>query len=418
MANKEGVIPEIVMSRRDFLKLGGIALAAGGLLGYGAYELDRTPDVSKEEPCEDVLNKIQSKYGIYIPRSEGEYVQYGSYQTEGGKTERYGGVPNTQVNLEEAKIIEESLAIVPSAGKLVQLIIPFRDSAPGVFPGGYFWGRDWDYQFDRSKYPEYPTDRYISELSAIQLILTDKNMDEPLPVITPDSNCLPAFSLFAMSMAGIKPVNAVNFPWTTHGERLRQTVIHEVGHGISVLANRMKVNFDPLIESRASYMSLFGGANMDTYNPIYSSFAQINGWKMIPYAEFVSQWGEYGKAQAEYLEANIPHDAHWPIWDRDPAVWGPLENRRVRLDTYSSYGSISETFASFFMFYLLGKHDSRYDLSLLTKQERSYFREMDWGLTLSTEGYLRALIKNYPGPTYYTDKPSALFLGKSKSSRS
>jgi hypothetical protein len=381
------------------------SVAVGAAVGVTAFGLDEILKHSKEpkfgldetlkpfkepqsEPLSEILCEIKSKYGIYIPGTSGEYIK--------NEVEK-----SAQITLDEAKIIESALKIMPSPGKFTQLIIPFRNESADAIAGGNYWGPNWDFFLDYSKYKNYPRDRYLSKISALNLVLPDKKPGEPMPPVTPDSNFLPLFSAASMNEVGIQPKNIVNYPWTTHGERLKQVIIHEIGSdGVIQSAGSIKVNYNPEADYQSSAMSLFGGIPLDTNNPIMSSFAKVNGWRLIPYSDFMAQWGDVGKQYAEDLKRTDPKMAAWPVWDRDPEYWGSLENRTIRLDTYASYGTIKETLSQFSMFYTLSRVDNRYDKSLLTDGETKYFNRMFNGLSGNPEKYIRDLIAQNPGPSF------------------
>lgn len=392
------------ISRRDFIKLtsAGLAVTVGAMLGVDKYiKPFLTP---RSESLSDIFDEIKSKYGIYIPSLSGEFTQYQICQGQDNKFVHCGEEKNTQITQDEAETIKNSLKIIPFAGKFAQLIIPFRNESPDVITGGSYLGPNWDYFLDPSKYENYPNNKYLDNISAVKLILPDKKLDEPMPPVTQNSNFLPLLSEESMNEAGIQPKSVLYYPWTTHGERLRQVIIHEVcGHGIMQLANRIKVNYNPEAEYKSSVISLYGGIPLDTNNPIISSFAKVNGWMLTPYSEFVAQLGDFGKQQSETLKSYAPKAAAWLVWDRDPKYWGRLEDRTIRLDPYASYGTIKETFATFFMFYSLSKTDKRYDKSLLTDNETKYFEKMFKGLSGNFEKYIQNLIEENPGPSFDSD---------------
>lgn len=381
------------ISRRDFLKLtsAGLVVAVGAMLGVNKYLKPFEPP--RSESLGDILDEIKSKYGIYIPSLTGEFTQYEN-----------GVEQSTQITQDEAETIKNSLKIIPSAGKFIQLIIPFRNESAGAIAGGSYLGPNWDFFLDPSKYENYPRDKYLSNISAVSLALPDKKLDELMPPVDKDSNFLPLLSEASMNQAGIQAKNIVYYPWTNHGERLRQVVVHEIGgHGVTELAGRIKVNYNPETECYSSAMSLFGGIPLDTNNPIVSSFAKVNGWMLTPYSEFMAQWGDFGRQQSEKLKSTDPKFAAWTVWDRDPKYWGSLEDRTIRLDPYASYGTIKETFATFFMFYSLSRVDNRYDKSLLTGKETKYFDRMFNGLHRNPEKYIQNLIEENPGPSFNPD---------------
>ncbi len=215
----------------------------------------------------------------------------------------------------------------------------------------------------------------------------------------------------SLNEIGLKPNNRVDYPWTTYGERLKQITIHELGgHGVKEYATEVKANHDPKIDYYASGMSIFGGIPLDTYHPILSSFAKVNGWKLVAYRDYLTQWGDLGKQTSEELVISNPGKAAWPVWDRDPQLWGEIQNRKIRLDPYASYGTINETFATFFMFWSMSEFDKNYDKSLLTRDEIRYFDRMFHRLSQNPEKYIQQLIKENPGPVYNPD----LFENQSK----
>jgi hypothetical protein len=418
------------LSRRSFLKAtAGALVAAGSVLLYENYSekinrflgnLENNPlngsanDVeiankkahkTEGEELLGTIREIKSKYGIEIPSKEGEYVQYQVCLDANKDLVRCGTEDNsTQITNEEAGIIEKSLSKIPAVGKLAQLIIPFRKDGTGVVGGGSYMGQNWEYFLDPAKYQNYPMDRYLSDKSAVELFLPKNTPDETLPPVTRDSNFLPILVEASMNSAGIKAKNRVDYPWTTYGERLKQVTIHEIGgHGVKEFATGIKVNHNPKAENDASAMSMYGGIPLDTNNPIYSSFAKVNGWVQIPYGEFLTQWGKDGQNMSENLKINDPKRAEWKVWDRDPNIWGNIKERNVRLDTYASYGTINETFATFFMFYTLSKTDKNYDRSLLTEAEIKYFDRMFNGLSKNPEKYVKTLIDENPGPSFDRD---------------
>ena len=117
----------------------------------------------------------------------------------------------------------------------------------------------------------------------------------------------------------------------------------------------------------------------------------------------MAQCGDFGKEYSEEFKKTNPENAGWLVWDRDPDIWGDMKNRKIRLDTYASYGTIKEAFATFFMFYTLSRVDDRYDKSLLTKDETGYFDRMFDGFSKNPEGYIKTLIAENPGPAYTLD---------------
>jgi hypothetical protein len=402
--------PEPKMSRRAFVRLSVLAATAGGAILVGD-NLDRIKKVfrptseTQDLSLNGVITEIKSRYGIRIPGHAGEFTQYQVYQDQSGELSHYGeGKESAQITLEEAQTIKDSLKNVPSVGKCVQLIIPFREDGPDVIAGGNYWGLNWDFFLDPSKYQKYPQNGYLSNESGVKLVLPNKRLGEPLPTITQSSNFLPLLSEAIFNEIHVKPINKVVYPWTTFGEQLRQVIIHEGGgHGWMNYAGRLKVKNDPKAETEASSMSPMGGIPFDTYHPIISSFAMVNGWKLIPYGDYLAQWGTTGQQWAEDLRRDYPKFANWPVWDRDPTIWGAVKNRQIRLDTYASYGTIKETFATFFMFFSLSRVDDTYDKSLLTRDETNYFERMFRGLSRNPDAYIRDLIKEFPGPSYGQD---------------
>lgn len=403
MASKEmGATPP--MSRRDFNKIALATLAAVGATALGLDKIIKFLQEPRSESLSDILDEINSKYGISIPSLAGEFTKYQVCSGQDNTLVHCGEEKSTQITQAEAETIKNSLKIMPSAGKFAQLIIPFRNESADAIAGGNNWGRNWDFFLDPSKYQNYPRDRYLSSISAVNLVLPDKGLDEQMPPVTQDSNFLPLLGVASLDEVGIQTKNIVYYPWTNHRERLTQTIIHEIGgHGVIELAGRIKVNYNPEAEYEASAMSLFGGIPLDTNHPIVSSFAKVNGWMLTPYSEFMAQWGDFGRQRSEEVKRTEPKWAGWLVWDRDPKYWGSLEDRTIRLDTYTSYGTIKEAFAQFFMFYSLSRVDNRYDKSLLTDNETKYFDKMFRGLSGNPKKYIQNLIEANPGPSFNSD---------------
>jgi hypothetical protein len=417
MVNKETAVPHYPpdISRRSFIKISAAVMVASGLTVLGVNEILGSRENTKDQSLSEVITEIKSKYGIEIPIHEGEYSQYQVCYDQNNDLIHCGEEKNTQISLDEANIIEDSLKSIPSVGKYTQLIIPFREDGPDIIGGGEYLGLNWDYFLDPAKYQNYPKDRYLSNKSVVKLVLSNKYPKEPLPPYTQSSNFLPLFSEVLLNEIGIQAKNRVDYPWTTYGERLKQATIHETGgYGIEEYACRIKIKNNPKAEHDASAMSQFGGIPLDTYSPIPYSFAKVNGWKLVPYGEFIGQWGNYGKEAANELKQDNPKLAVWPVWDRDSDIWGPIEDRNIRLDPCASYGTIKETFATFLMFYVLSRKDNRYDKSLLTEAETKYFDKMFRGLSRNPDSYIYNLIKENPGPIYSPD----LFKDKVRSNKS
>lgn len=394
------------ITRRHFLQMGVTAAGAMAFItmdrALGFYRTPETDNKEQQVPTPEYpIDHIKKKYGIEVPK-EGEITDYQICLNSSGEYTHCGEEKSTQLTSEEANTVLDALNTIPNPGNYAQLIIPFRKNQEGVIGGGDVLGKNWEYFMDSLKYPEgYPKDSHTSDKFAIAIYLSNKNLNESLPPAESITNVLPLLTAASLNTSDVKVINKIDYPWTTYGERLKQVVVHEVGgHGINEYAGRIKVNNNPQAEYEASGMSIFGGIPLDTFNPITASFAKINGWIQIPNANFMEQWGEEGKIFANEVRNNNPKLADWPVWDRDPKIWGTMEDRKIRLDSYASYGTIKETFATFFTFYSLSRIDKKYDQSLLTKTELEYFDAMFAGLTVNPESYIQRLIKQNPGPSF------------------
>ena len=385
----------------------GAALAGAGIyiieesINNQSFLLNLLPE-PELHTTDEVIDFTQKRYGISIPKYEDEkYFRKDCSVNSFGELYVSHEVPNCQITFEESKVIKESIKDIPGAFAMAQLIIPRRispkkdEDKDDYVAGGNFQGRQWPFFLDISK-SHYPKDRYLSGIAAIEIMLPEKSLNESLPNIDSNSNFLPLFSAAAMNSAEIKVKNEILYPWTTHGERLKQTVVHEFVHGIASITNQVRFKGDARKDYNTLAYDIYGGQILDTNHPLYASFAKVNGWKKIPRAEYVEQ---FDKEAADNIRRDNPYSAKWEVWDRDPQIWGSLNERKIRVSTYASYGPIHEAFADFGMVYTLSRTDERYK-NLLDPNEEKYFKNLLNGLARNPKKCIEKLIDENRGVAF------------------
>lgn len=365
------------ISRRDFL-IGGSAL---GMLGFGSLFLRRnlisTRDSEQQvklETPEEVLTRLKEKFGVEIP-----IQTLPIYSTEDTGTGEIR--PNVVPTNEESQVLFETLAKIPGAGYLAQLVIPFRNYQEGAVAGGGYLGYQWPVFFHRDRYGEFPYDRLVDVRSAIELQLPNVDLSSPLPQKTENSSLLPVFSQISNQQAGVKIDLKEEVPWTNHGERLKQAVVHEFGHGLEDQVSLAASSSVKDYWDRQTF-TLFNKNTWDINHPLFVSFAKLTGWKLVPFIDFVRQYDpEHAR---KYLEPR-PDVGGQPIWDRDFDVWGDLGHRRNRLTIYASYGPIQEAFTEFWMASILYPE-------LLTGDEKRYFAKIHEGLKSDPQKLIQRIV--------------------------
>ena len=332
-------------------------------------------DITSPESTKDVFTRIQKKYDIEIPwQRRPEFTATPDFvETQAGSGFILVDEGNTaSVSLAEAKIIENALDNTPSPGSLVQVILPYRfrpgKGRPNIAQGTYM-GRSW--RLELAGEPTVCTDsldRPLDPASAVNLLL---------PAIYSLSDLLPDLSSYggASVYFGQKQAKgAEQIPNTTQAERLRQVVIHEIGHGLDDQISWRAFPKPSDHCDNVGIVNLCGLASMDENNPLYKSFATVNGWKLMDGDDILRSCG-----MSENLIPKSPPNYGWV---RDPNLWG--DPPRVRISRYATEGNISEAFAEFFM-------ASRLYPWLLTKQERRYFDNIAEGLSQNPEEFLQTV---------------------------
>jgi len=376
--------PQKKISRRQFL-LGSAALGIGTALTAisGRFLLENTKNVQAEtQPVNppvvetktniDILNEINQRYGVEIPTT----VSHRYSELDLNTKEM---LPNLIPSKEEAEILEKAISKVPGASYLGPLLIPSANTEPDPIPGGSYLGYQWPAFLHPDEFTEFPYDRLVDKRPAISIKIPDVPVDEPLPEVKDKNNLLP--SIAAMTNETITINGEEEIPWTTYGDRLEIATIHEFAHGIE----------DQLSLATSSSVSeywnkqAFTIVNKNTWdidNPVFTTFAKVNGWELIPEYDYVKQ---YDSEFAEYLK-----DGGWAkgfLWDRDPKVWGDLKDRKLRLTVYASYGPIQEAFAEFWMASILYPE-------LLTEDEKAYFGKLHNGLRGNPEEFIKQIATN------------------------
>lgn len=323
----------------------------------------------------NILLKIEEQYGIEIPTQVSEvYTDYSQ-----------GEIPNALLALEEARLFEETISLIPGAGYLVQLIIPSRYAGQEIVAGGSYLGYQWPAFLHPRESSSFLHDTlYVSESAAIRLIIPENvSMEDPLPTVGEEYSVLPPLIQISMTSAGIEANTQTEIPWTTHGERLKQTIVHETGHA---LIDRVRIANSENIEEyrRRSGFYLYNKNTVDIDNPLFKAFAEVNGWRLIPFHELARQ---YDSTLADRLLAEHPESAETLVWERDFDIWGNLSNRKIRLTPYASYGPIQESFCEYWMVSILYP-------DILTAEEREFFKKIHEGLRGNPDEFVKSIVSN------------------------
>jgi hypothetical protein len=379
------------LTRRDFLKASVATLGGAGVLLLGKY----FSALAAEEPTHslpdpetrtlnnlEILREIKDTYGVEIPVEVSEkYLRetpFGVKQT------------NTIPTFEEAELLSKTVALVPGAQFLSGLVIPYREITKGVDAPSYM-GRQWPFFLQPSKYPKgFPKDRFLSETAAIKLILPPEKeaLSDPLPEAEDPRNLIPPLVQISLNPTGIKvKIPEKSIPRTILGERLSQVLVHEFAHGFQDPVSL--ANSKDLKEYwyRQAFTLLLKNT-IDITNPVYVSFAKLNGWKLVSVRKL---WEQYDPKTAYELYVKRGIQESLQVWDRDPKYWGPLEDRNARLSVYATYGPIQEAFAEFWTAYILYP-------DLLTDEERKYFGWIAKGLRNDPGQLIQEMLEKYGGP--------------------
>lgn len=371
------------LSRRGFLKFVGVT-AIGTGLGLAwvnrrniAFEADEF--LLSFRSTEEILKFVQERYSIEIPArplSEYSHETWVEDESGQGKSET---IQNTTLTHEEAVTIGTTLGLIPGAGSLAQLIIPYRNHEKKAIPGGSYMGYYWSRSMEFSRQLPKDTDK-----AAIRLDLpADISLDDSLPEISEGDVLLPFMSQLGLVESGVTVKITHELPWTTHRERLKQSIVHEFGHGLwdQVALADSKTYKDYY---NTGWHAPYNFNTWDVNHPILVTFAEVNGWKLVPYPQFVEQ---YDPEYAEELVQNKSEVANASIWDRDAEVWGPLEDRVMRLTPYASYGPPQETFPEFFMASILYPE-------FLNERETHYFKRIHEGLRRNPQAFFKSIVES------------------------
>jgi hypothetical protein len=352
--------------------------------GSPKIESNPTPIGSLVETrtSEQILKEIQTRYGVTIPDKVDPLY---SKENPDGTT-----APNLVPNPEQAGAIEEALSEIPHPGDLAPLILLYKDNDLPVANGSYL-GYIWPSSLHQSGYPNFTYDKMLDNRPAIELDLPDIDLDATLPKKTKDMGLVPE-----LAQPGPGQSENINMtetvPWTTQKERLKQVIVHEYGHAIqdqvSLEQSKLKYPTDSAAALKDYWskqtLTIVQGNTWDTTNPMYLEFAKVDGWKLVPYSDFIRQ---FDPAFADYITTRFPQDAANLIWDRDPAVWGDLQHRKNQLTVYASYGPIQETWAEFWMASVLYPE-------LLTDEQRTFFQNIQNGIKQHPNDFFRQAVQN------------------------
>ena len=369
-------MPQERISRRDFLKLVGVGVA--GMF----WELRIGPEnveASNLQPTpENVLGWIRSNCGQIIPTKPDPL-----YFKESQRVDDNGKVVNTvekniMPTLEEAQIMAEAFNKLPRFGKAAPYILPVRTDDPNALIGGDFETRNWPAIRLPSKFPDFPRDRFLSDRNAIGLTLPSRAMSEKLPEIPALADVLPLLEQQSLVDIGVNVKQIMEVPWTTYGERLKQTCVHEMGHVLADLASWAIAKGNTEEKKAGEYWSrqgfyIYMMNTIDVENPYYAGFAEVNGWFKEPFYDFIKR---FNPTDAKSLLDRGGPDLKKFVWSRDTKVWGDEFNRKIRLTPYASYASIHEASQEFLVGAVLYP-------KLLTYAERVYFAKV---LTYANKG--------------------------------
>lgn len=362
------------ISRRDFLKL--TALGITGLALDAACTPAKRKVSTENLTAQDILTRIKGKYGVLIP-PQAEAIYSKKDQQTGFIT------PNYIPSLEEAKVIEEAVSKVPAASYLSPLVIPFVNISEGAVAGGSFMGRDWPFFLRPKDYTGLPTDRFLDDKPAIELLMPLADLDAPLPVKTEDTSNLPPISQITLNTARVKLNLQESVPWTNGRERLKQTVVHEFFHGLEDKVSI--VNSPTILEYRKRQgFYLWNKNTNDITNPLYVTFAKVTGWRLVSIIDYIAQYDPQ-EAKRKLIEHPEPEKPF--VWDMDPAIWGDLAHRHGGPTIYSRYGPIQESIAEYWMTSVLYP-------GLLTADERRYFDNIKNGLKGDPQKFVQEIVKN------------------------
>lgn len=411
MARQKETSPRRI-SRRHFIAagLGAAALYAATNPGLRRLGLNLPmPEISSGKPqsLEAILAATKKEYGIEVPIEPDE-----KYRVDLNLA-NYEGVLNnglnTQLTLDEAKVLSQSLDKIPAAGEIYQLIIPYRfalyypdhqgklrERFAGGTNLGYFWpigrGQRLNDSLPKIIAQEHPKSPFFAtDKAAFELKLPDQpNLDDPLPAKKSGDVPLGSFTNIATSNVRLNLKEEV--PWTTHRERLKQAIIHEFGHGllnqVALSASCDQVHCDTREYYQGLSISLINGETVDWDHPIIKTFAQVNGWQLVTFTELLGRFGIdansdiFKEAQAKEKQGKV----HM-YWARNPDVWGDLAHRKPRLTTYASYGPIQEAFAEFWMASIAHPQ-------YLNKNEKDYFAKIHNGLKDNPKQFFDSIAKD------------------------
>lgn len=379
------------ISRRGFLRGLAVVMGATGasMIGLSLKDYQQARTVRGElgnlESTEKILAFLERNYGVEIPNHVSPVYSEETYiRTSEGELKLHDTRENSLLNFEEAKIVAEAISSIPAVGFLTQLIIPFRRSEEGVIPGGSYLGYQWPAFLQLKNYSEFPRNRFISDKAAIKLILPEgAKMTDALPVAGEEYSNAVLTPLLQMSLnsAGVKANTRTEIPWTTMGERLKQALVHETGHGlisqVTIVASRDMEDY----WKRQSF-TLYNMTTTDIDNPLFKGFAEVNGWELIPFVELMRQ---YEPKKADSFADEHPERARKLFWERDLKIWGNLQDRKIRLTPYASYGPIQEAFCEYWMASILYPE-------LLTEEERKFFETIQQGLQENPTAFIQGLV--------------------------
>lgn len=328
-----------------------------------------------------VLERIKKEKGVVVPTEVSSTYSEVLYRiNENKEREIIGENPNAVLTKNEAEVVEDILSQIPAGGYLIQLIIPQRldEELFAPIPVASLLGYNWPVFINRPNYGDFPRDRLVTDDVAIKLLLPENvDMYEDLPSIDQLIERYPYFTDSYRKEAEI--------PWTTHAEKLKQSVAHESGHS---LINKVRLAMaDGDIERyfELQGISLFNEVSVDVDNPIFVEFAKVNGWIKVPFGEYVFEYmKKFYPDKINQLDSAQLEAGDKMVWARDPKIWNNLLDRDFYLTYHATYGPIQEAFSDYWMISILYP-------DLLTKEEQDFFFKIHEGLEENPEEYINTI---------------------------
>lgn len=318
----------------------------------------------------EILDFIFQNHRVLIPSVPSDlFSQYEHLTMMTGELDRK--IPNAQLTREEALETAITLDLLPNVGTLVQLILPFRNYKVQFYSAEYL-GHDWP-QYLNSDYV-LPRNKFSTPVSAVEINLPENDdLDDPITKKDYDENIEFALNVREAWLKGLDVKHTINgdFLPTTYREDFQHMLIHDLyGHGFwESVGFAAAANVDEY--RKLDYTTTMGENLLDINHPLMRSFAAVQGWELVPYRQYLDDFGQDTKQYI--LEKVDTAIADCYVWERRKNIWGGITDRKVRLNPYADYLGMHEAFAEY-----LSASVMRPDL--LTSDELHYFRRIFAGM--------------------------------------